>query len=290
MDRREGVKPEQSPRVAERRIGLAFGVSALAGLGLAVVYILGGQVQAEGILLALALGGLGYGLAEWAGKLMHHGPEVGDYEIAPQAGSEDEVLEEAEEGWEESFGRRKFLFRMLGAAAGAIGLAMVFPIRSLGPSPGRSLFQTAWRKGTRLARPDGRLVRATDLARDGVITVFPEGRLDAADSQTLLIRVDPASVKTASGREDWMTRDGHIAYSKICTHAGCPVGLYRVATHDLFCPCHQSTFDVLDGARPVAGPATRALPQLPIEVDEDGYLVASGDFSEPVGPSFWKMT
>jgi quinol---cytochrome c reductase iron-sulfur subunit len=284
------VRPEHDNKRAERRISLAFGVSALAGLGLAVVYILGGQVQLEGVLLALALGGLGYGLAEWAGKLMYRGPEVGDYEISPPLDSEEEeVLEEAEEGWEESFGRRRFLFRMLGLSAGAIGLAMFFPVRSLGPSPGRSLFQTAWRRGTRLTRPDGRLVRATDLARDGVITVFPEGRLDQADSQTLLIRVDPASVKAASGREDWVTENGHIAYSKICTHAGCPVGLYRVATHDLFCPCHQSTFDVLDGARPVAGPATRALPQLPIEVDEDGYLVAKGDFSEPVGPSFWKM-
>lgn len=283
------MRLERDNRRAERRISLAFGVSALAGLGLAAVYILGGQVQAEGVLLALALGGLGYGLAEWAAKLMYRGPEVGDYEIAPTAGSEEEVLRDAVEGLEETLGRRKFLFRMLAAAAGAIGLAMVFPIRSLGPSPGNSLFRTAWRKGVRLSRADGRLVKATDLARDGVITVFPEGRLDAADSQTLLIRVDPAAVKAASGREDWVTEDGHIAYSKICTHAGCPVGLYRVATHDLFCPCHQSTFDVLDGARPVAGPATRALPQLPIEVDEEGYLVARGDFSEPVGPSFWNM-
>jgi ubiquinol-cytochrome c reductase iron-sulfur subunit len=81
-----------------------------------------------------------------------------------------------------------------------------------------------------------------------------------------------------------------VGYSKICTHAGCPVGLYRAAQHQLLCPCHQSTFDVLEGARPVFGPAARPLPQLPIEVDADGYLVATGDFPEPVGPSFWNLT
>ncbi|HVL51688.1 MAG TPA: Rieske (2Fe-2S) protein, partial [Actinomycetota bacterium] len=184
--------------------------------------------------------------------------------------------------------RRKFLFRMLGAAAAAMGLALVFPIRSLGPSPGTSLLRTSWARGIRMVREDGRLVQASDLAQGGVITVFPEGHTDQADSQTLLIRVDPATIQAPEGREDW-TADGLIAYSKICTHAGCPVGLYRVATHDLFCPCHQSTFDVLDGAKPIAGPATRALPQLPIEVDDEGYLVARDDFSEPVGPSFWNM-
>ena len=78
-----------------------------------------------------------------------------------------------------------------------------------------------------------------------------------------------------------------IAYSKICTHVGCPVGLYQADTHELLCPCHQSTFDVLDGARPRFGPATRSLPQLPLAVDGDGFLTAQSDFTEPVGPGFW---
>lgn len=282
------MKAQRDEERAVRRVALAFGVSALAGVSLAVVYVLGGHVQAEGVLLALALGGLGFGLAEWAGELMPSGPEVGDYADPPPLGGEDEVVQAVEEGWE-SFGRRKFLFRMLGAAAGAMGLALVFPIRSLGPSPGSSLLRTAWRRGSRMVREDGRPVRATDLAVDGVLTVFPEGRVDQADSQTVLIRLDSESMGRLTGRKDWTADDGLIAYSKICTHAGCPVGLYRVATHDLFCPCHQSTFDVLDGARPVAGPATRALPQLPIEVDDEGYVVARDDFSEPVGPAFWSM-
>jgi ubiquinol-cytochrome c reductase iron-sulfur subunit len=102
----------------------------------------------------------------------------------------------------------------------------------------------------------------------------------------VLVRVDPARLRTRKGRESWAPQ-GNLAFSKICTHVGCPVGLYQESTHELLCPCHQSTFDVLDGARPVFGPATRSLPQLPLAVDPEGYLVAQHDFDEPVGPGFW---
>jgi ubiquinol-cytochrome c reductase iron-sulfur subunit len=101
-----------------------------------------------------------------------------------------------------------------------------------------------------------------------VTTVFPEGHEE--------------------GRSDWAP-EGCLAYSKICTHAGCPVGLYRAEAGELLCPCHQSTFDVYTGAVPVFGPAARPLPQLPLDVNEEGYLVAQGDFSAPVGPSFWNL-
>jgi ubiquinol-cytochrome c reductase iron-sulfur subunit len=80
-----------------------------------------------------------------------------------------------------------------------------------------------------------------------------------------------------------------LAFSRICTHAGCPVGLYQSETHLLLCPCHQSTFNVLQSAVPTGGPATRSLPQLPLYVDSDGTLRASGGFSEPPGPGFWGM-
>jgi ubiquinol-cytochrome c reductase iron-sulfur subunit len=88
------------------------------------------------------------------------------------------------------------------------------------------------------------------------------------------------------GREGW-SAEGLVAYSKLCTHVGCPVGLYQADEHLLLCPCHQSTFDVLDGCRPVFGPATRSLPQLPISIDEQGFVVAEGDFSGPTGAGFW---
>src|SRR5690606_26047816 len=101
-----------------------------------------------------------------------------------------------------------------------------------------------------------------------------------------LIRVDPDELRLPPERAEWAP-EGLVAYSKICTHVGCPVGLYRETTHELLCPCHQSTFDVLRGARPVFGPATRSLPQLPITIDDEGYVVAISDYTEPVGPSFW---
>jgi ubiquinol-cytochrome c reductase iron-sulfur subunit len=131
-------------------------------------------------------------------------------------------------------------------------------------------------------------VNVDGLETGGVLTVFPEGAVDAADSQTVLIRVDLLDFSPLPGREDW-SPDGYLAYSKICTHAGCPVGLYEAQTQQLFCPCHQSVFDAVDGAKPVSGPASRPLPQLPLEVGDDGYLRSQSDYTEPVGPAFWNL-
>jgi ubiquinol-cytochrome c reductase iron-sulfur subunit len=116
--------------------------------------------------------------------------------------------------------------------------------------------------------------------------VFPEGHVGSADSQTLLIRVSHKAVTTRAGRETWAP-EGYVAYSKVCTHAGCPVGLYQQNIQRLLCPCHQSTFEVLDGARPVFGPATRSLPQLPLMIDDSGQLRAQDDYDQPIGPGFW---
>jgi ubiquinol-cytochrome c reductase iron-sulfur subunit len=136
-------------------------------------------------------------------------------------------------------------------------------------------------------REDGSPVRPDDLSVDGFITVWPQGHTDAADAPTLLIRYRPdQGFEPRQGREDW-TVDGVVAYSKLCTHVGCPVGLYQSVSGLLLCPCHQSTFDVMRGAKPVFGPAARPLPQLPLDVDEEGYIIATGDFSDPVGPGFW---
>ncbi len=121
-----------------------------------------------------------------------------------------------------------------------------------------------------------------------MVTVFPDGFPDSADGQAVLIRVDPGLLQLPAARAADAPQ-GLIAYSKVCTHAGCPVGLYETQHHTLLCPCHQSAFDVLNGAQPVAGPAARALPQLPIAIDGDGYLVATGDFTGSVGPAYWNM-
>ena len=270
---------------AERRIALLLVLSTLAALGLAVVYVAGGQPQLEGALLSVALTGIGVALILWARGLSTEGAVVA--ERGPLGGEEGdgEAVEDRVEEVTEEPGRRSVL-KLFWAAGGALALSAAFPIRSLGPAPERSLLTTGWRAGARLVDVDGRPVRADTLEVGGTTTAFPEGAEKAGDSQVVVIRLEEGAGKPRPGREDWAPR-GYIAYSKICTHVGCPVGLYQADAHELLCPCHQSTFDVLDGARPRFGPATRSLPQLPLEIDREGYLVARGDFDEPVGPGFW---
>jgi ubiquinol-cytochrome c reductase iron-sulfur subunit len=269
----------------ERLVAVALTVSILSGVGVAVVYVAGGQPQAEGVLLFLALAGIGTALIVWGKRLTRPEQIVEDREL-PSAPAERDAAAEALERGGEDIGRRRFLARLLAGALGALGLAALFPIRSLGPSPGRSLLRTSWRRGLRVVDESGQPVSVADLEIGSVITVFPEGHVGSADSQTLLIRVEPDLLELSPDRRAWAP-DGLVAYSKVCTHAGCPVGLYRATTRELLCPCHQSTFDVLQGATPVFGPASRPLPQLPLEVDEEGYLRARSDFPEPVGPAFW---
>jgi ubiquinol-cytochrome c reductase iron-sulfur subunit len=136
---------------------------------------------------------------------------------------------------------------------------------------------------------DNEPVLAADVPLEGLVTVFPEGYPGSADGQAILIRLREGLLQPLPGREDWAPR-GYVVYSKVCTHAGCPVGLYETESHQVLCPCHQSTFNVLEGCRPVFGPAAAPLPQLPIDIDADGYLVARGDFSAPVGPAFWRRS
>jgi ubiquinol-cytochrome c reductase iron-sulfur subunit len=272
------VTPKQAPIV------VAFGASILASLGLTAVYLLGGQPQVEGALLGVSLGGISVGVVLWAKRFLPPGPDEEPREVIPKGIEGREEAASAYGAGAEIIERRGFLVKMLGGAFAALGLAALFPIRSLGVAPAGSLFRTAWTRGARLVRADGSPVSAADVPIDGVLTVFPEDHTDAADSQTLVIRLPPDV--QPPGPTGW-SADGCVAFSKICTHAGCPVGLYRTETHELFCPCHQSSFAVLEGAKPVAGPATRPLPQLPLASGPGGFLIAQGDFEEPVGPGFW---
>ncbi|MEA2827716.1 MAG: ubiquinol-cytochrome c reductase iron-sulfur subunit [Actinomycetota bacterium] len=275
-------------RRAERRVATSFLLSAAAALALALVYMTGGNPQLEGTFLALALAGLAVGFVMWANHLMPRGPFVDDRH---EPGGSEAELEEVEADVERGgiLTRRKLILRSLGLAAGGLGAAALFPIRSLGPSPGRALVETPWRDGMRLVSDDGRPVLASEVPLEGLVTVFPEGQPGSADGQAVLVRVGPGLITPLRGREDWAP-DGYVAYSKVCTHAGCPVGLYQAESHELLCPCHQSSFDVLHHARPVFGPAAAPLPQLPLRIDGEGFLVAGGDFSEPVGPVFWRRT
>jgi ubiquinol-cytochrome c reductase iron-sulfur subunit len=272
---------------AERAPAIAFGISIVAALILAVVYWRGGQPQAEGILLALVLGGIGAGLAMWAKRFMPHGPF--EEERGQIASSDEDIaafLDDLNHG-DEGIARRGFLAKMALGALGALGLAVLFPIRSLGPRPGRGLKETPYRAGDlRLVNESGDLVRASQLAVDGVITCYPEGFVNDPDSPTLLIHLRPGQNEPKAGREDWAPND-LVAYSKLCSHMGCPVGLYQARSGLLLCPCHQSTFNVGNHCTPIFGPATRSLPQLPIRIDNEDHIVATADFSDPVGPGFW---
>ena len=283
---RQGIAARDRRGPSGRPVAIAFAVSALASVGLWVTYWRGGQPQVEGVLIGLALGGLAVGLVVWAKSFLPVGGLVEEREPIPSTPEARAAFQRDFEWGEAHLERRSFLIKMLTVALGALGVAAVFPIRSLGPKPGRSLFRTAWRAGSRVVTEEGRPVAAADIPVGGVLTVFPEGHVNAADAQTLLIRMDPDEFVPLAGRESW-SPEGYVAYSKICTHAGCPVGLYEQATGHLFCPCHQSIFEAKDGARPSAGPATRPLPQLPLSLDDQGFLRAQGDFPEPVGPGFW---
>jgi ubiquinol-cytochrome c reductase iron-sulfur subunit len=286
---RVSADPER-PQPDERRVSklmvFFLVLSIAAGIGLLILYALGGQVQLEGALLFVALSGVGFSLILW-GKYLFP-PEIVTEPRGEHESPEAERLEMEKtflEG-EREITRRSLLVRMLVGAFGALGLAAIFPIRSLGPSPGRALFETAWTAGTRLVDTNGELIRVDDLDVDGVVTVFPEGVPPRADSTAILVRVQPDQLALPEGRNQ-DAPDGNVCYSKLCTHAGCPVGLYVAETHELQCPCHFSAFDVLNGAQPTFGPAARPLPQLPLEVDNQGYLVARSDFTAPVGPGFW---
>jgi ubiquinol-cytochrome c reductase iron-sulfur subunit len=276
---------------AARQAALCFVVAIVAAIGLFVVYVAGGQVQLEGLLLFVAFGGVGLGLAIWVKRIIGPRQVVEERHTLRSA---EEARDEFERAYEESLGqgahggRRRFLVRLLAGAGASLGLALVVPLRSLGPAPGESLFVTDWADGVRLVDADGVPVSLETMGVDEVRTVFPEGSVGDAKAQALVIGTRPGQLDVDA--LPGPTVDNVVCYSKVCTHAGCPVGLYRAAVGELICPCHQSTFDVNDGATVLSGPTGRPLPQLPLGVDDEGYLIALGDFNEPVGPSFWNLT
>ena|SRR5947209_2641947 len=283
-------------RRAEMRIAACWTVTLLASIGLIVVYQDGTNNQLAGLCWGLALGGLGVGLVLWARDLLP-GHEVtasrGDHAVS-QEGDRVAVAESLARGIE-PMARRSFLFKFLAPVGGALGLATLWgPMASLGPRPHTDLYETKWGAGVRAVTPDGNPVRPEDLPPDAILTVVPEGHLEDALSPTLLINVGAAPFKVQPQRVGWNIRTGDgniVAFSKICTHAACPASLYNVQTHQLICPCHQSTFDVLEDCKPVFGPAPRSLAQLQLAVDSDGYIVSVSDYTRegggPVGPGFW---
>ncbi|MGA2521394.1 MAG: Rieske 2Fe-2S domain-containing protein [Acidimicrobiales bacterium] len=287
----------KNPRRAEAIVGLILlvGLAGFAAYG--ALYWVGGQTQWEGIFMGVGLFAFGFGMSAWGKYLLPVGPF--EEQRHSLAGTEPEVEAMAAAVTDRGqmiFRRRGFLGTILGAGAGVMGLVLGFPLlRSLGPQPKKSLAVTNWTKGAYLVDLNGRRIHQSDLEVGGSLTVFPEGFIGSAGNQavdqTMLIRAQPASegyIKTLPpGRETWGPK-GYLAYSKLCTHAGCPVGLYEEILQKLLCPCHQSLFDVLVGAVPVFGPAPRPLPQLPLWIDSQGFLRAQDGYDQPVGPGYWE--
>jgi ubiquinol-cytochrome c reductase iron-sulfur subunit len=309
LHRRERFPIPGTPaeRRGERAVALCFVLAFVGALAFAIVYVAapwrygpgnGGYVWYTPLLgatMALSLLGFGLGAVLWAKLLITEEESVQER----HGGRSDEVDRRTTaavlvEGWEMTgIARRSLLQRTLGLSVLALGGLAIIPLGGLIKKPRSELLRTSWREGVRLMTADRRLVRPGDLQAGGIATVFPaiaEGLTTpvVADSVVLLIRLRPGQNSVPRpGQEDFGWED-FLAYSKICTHAGCPASLYEQQTGRLLCPCHQSQFDLLQDAKPVFGPAARPLPKLAITVDDEGYFVARHDFVEPIGPSFWE--
>lgn len=253
-----------------------------------------------GIGMTLALLGIGVGAVHWGKALMADHESI---EYRHVTASDEETRKTAVEVFEladkeSGFSRRTLVRNSLFGALIAFPLPGITLLRSLAPQehdPVELLRHTMWDKGVRLARdPSGVPIKASEVTIGSAFHVIPENLNQAkhhldekAKAIVLLMRLDQSELKEEEDRKDW-SYDGIVAYSKVCTHVGCPVALYEQHTHHLLCPCHQSQFDVSEHAKVIFGPAKRPLPQLPITVDDEGYLVAQSDFHEPVGPSYWE--
>jgi len=300
---------------AERQVATLFGVSVLGTLLVLVAYFAVkfefkpgqslnyelGRIQLSttllGIGMFLALFGIGAGAVHWAKTLMPDDEQV-ELRHAQRGTDEDraDAVAILKTGAEESgLGRRPLIRNSLIGAMALFPLPGIVFLRDLGPMPKTNLNTTLWTAGTALVSdPQGRKIKASDLSQGSVVHVVPEGLdkqehpLDEkAKAAVLLIRLNPDLLDDVAKAGSY---DGIVAYSKICTHLGCPVALYEQQTHHLLCPCHQSTFDLTQNCKVIFGPAKRALPQLAITVDAEGYLVAASGFSQPVGPSFWERS
>ncbi|MGW7379373.1 cytochrome bc1 complex Rieske iron-sulfur subunit [Streptomyces sp. NPDC054794] len=303
---------ERAAKRSERVVALLFTVSMLATVAFIAAYVAIpsdksifvfpiGHISALNFALGLTLGTalfcIGAGAVHWARTLMSD-VEITDerHPIEAPAEVRAKVLADFKQGAKESaIGRRGLIRTTMFGALTLVPLAGVVLLRDLGPLPGTSLRHTLWSKGKLLVNMNtNEPLRPEDVAVGSLTFAKPEGleetdeefQTEIAKAALMIVRLQPDNIKDK--RELEWSHEGIVAYSKICTHVGCPISLYEQQTHHVLCPCHQSTFDLSDGARVIFGPAGHALPQLRIGVNDEGYLEALGDFEEPVGPAFWE--
>ncbi|MFJ4683267.1 Rieske 2Fe-2S domain-containing protein [Streptomyces sp. NPDC088789] len=303
---------ERAAKRSERAVAFMFTLSMLATAGFIASYVaipkeksifvfplghINALNFALGLTLGVALFAIGAGAVHWARTLMSD-HEIADERHPIQAAPEvkAQVLADFKQGAKESaLGRRKLIRTTMFGAMALFPLSGVVLLRDLGPLPEDKLRHTLWKKGKLLVNMNTHEpLRPSDVAVGSLTFAMPEGldehdhdfQVQIAKAALMIVRIQPDDIKDK--RELEWSVDGIVAYSKICTHVGCPISLYEQQTHHVLCPCHQSTFDLSDGARVIFGPAGHALPQLQIGVNDEGYLQALGDFEEPVGPSFWE--
>ncbi|MFF3728980.1 Rieske 2Fe-2S domain-containing protein [Streptomyces sp. NPDC002476] len=303
---------ERAAKRSERTVALFFTLSMLATIGFIASYVIFpvdkivyiwpfGHVSvlnfSLGLTLGVALFAIGAGAVHWARTLMSD-VEVADdrHPIEAEPEVKAKVLADFAEGAKESaLGRRKLIRNTMFGALALVPLSGVVLLRDLGPLPENKLRKSLWAQGKQLINMNTmEPLRPEDVAVGSLTFAMPEGLSEDAEdfnnqiakAALMIVRIRPEDIKDA--RERKWGHEGIVAFSKICTHVGCPISLYEQQTHHVLCPCHQSTFDLSDGARVIFGPAGHALPQLRIGVNSEGNLEALGDFEEPVGPAFWE--
>jgi quinol---cytochrome c reductase iron-sulfur subunit len=285
--------PDPHPGAELVVAGLLLAAAAAAVVAV-VAYGVGWSTQAFGGTLAAAVGLLAVALIVAAKTFV---PTEELDEEYPPFGQEEESEAVAQIVRESGDGitRKRLLGGAAGLAGTALGAALLAPAVSLGPVFDTSrLNESPWRRGRPLVDEQDRPMRADDIDTGTFYTAFPAGAdKKAIGSPLILVRLDPKELKLPRGRQGWAP-EGIVAYSKICTHAGCAIALYRnplftptEPRRALVCPCHYSTFDPAAGAEVIFGPAGRPLPQLPLAIRADRRLVAAGGYSGPPGPAWW---
>ena len=190
---------------------------------------------------------------------------------------------------------------LLAGAGGLAGLAVVTaaatPLASAGPRL-TSIHATPWQRGVRFVDEESQPYLASEIEIGSFYTALPEGAADWEQMGAPLLVVKlPPQLHPSAAPTAGLGPEGILAYSKICPHAACAISLYRYPTFGptsgvqpaFTCPCHYSTFLPGESGRLIFGPAGRALPQLPVMIDDAGYLRAGGEFDEDVGPSWFDV-
>jgi ubiquinol-cytochrome c reductase iron-sulfur subunit len=296
-ERKRVVPPGTPEPRAELAVLALLGLGAVCAVAFIVVYAVDripDQTQFLGLSLGLSLLALAAGLIVVSKRLIVTEEIEESYPPEDHPEEQDLIVRTVEESGSRITRRRLFKLGFL-AAGGSLGAALVVPLASLGPVIDMGPFyRTPWRRGVRLVDESGRPYLADDVQEKAFYTAFPEGAdTEELGSPVVLVRLAAHYLRLPPELAHYPAH-GIVAYSKICTHAGCAISLYRTPLFQpdepgpaLVCPCHYSTFDPGTGGTVTFGPAGRKLPMLPLAIDRHGLLRAAGTFDGPVGPSWW---